>query len=86
MITGERERLRANFLVDGTGRLHVPVVPEFKGEASSLTNSMCGVHSVVIFCRACSTCSTGRWADTAATVQPNRQTELLKQNKRKHPD
>ena len=30
-----------------------------------------GVHSVVIFCRVFPTCSTGRWADTAAIVQPN---------------
>ena len=29
-----------------------------------------GVRSVVIFCKAFSKCSAGRWADTAATVQP----------------
>ena len=43
VMTGERERLRANFLIDGTGRLHVPVIPEFKGKASSLTNTLWGV-------------------------------------------
>lgn len=36
VITDRRERLRANFLIDGTGRLHVPVVPEFKGKQDYL--------------------------------------------------
>ena len=31
-----------------------------------------GVHSVGIFCKAFLTCSVGCWADSAATVQPNR--------------
>ena len=30
-----------------------------------------GIPSFMMFCRAFLTCSTGRWADTAATVQPN---------------
>ena len=29
------------------------------------------IHSVVIFCRAFLTCSTGSWADAATIVQPN---------------
>ena len=34
-------------------------------------STLCVIHSVVIFCRACLICSTGCWADTAPTVQPN---------------
>ena len=41
----------------------------------------CGVWSVVIFCKAFLKCSTGRWADTVATVQPNWITEFQKDNK-----
>ena len=33
--------------------------------------TLCVIPLVVIFCGAFLTCSTGRWADTAATVQPN---------------
>ena len=40
-----------------------------------------GVPSVVIFCKAFLKCSTGRWADTAATAQSNWLMEL--QNKTK---
>ena len=31
IITDEGDRLRANFIIDGTGRLHKPLIPEFKG-------------------------------------------------------
>ena len=41
------------------------------GGASTSEQNMCGVRSVVIFYKAFLKCSTGRWADTAATVQPN---------------
>ena len=37
----------------------------------STQGALWGVPSVVMFCRAFKTCFTGRWADTAATVQPN---------------
>ena len=35
------------------------------------TTTLRGVQSVIMFCSAFLTCSTGHWAYTAATVQPN---------------
>ena len=35
IITDKGDRLRANFLIDGTGRLHTPLIPEFKGNVFS---------------------------------------------------
>ena len=32
IITQEGERLRANFLIDGGGRFHVPLIPQLKGQ------------------------------------------------------
>ena len=40
-----------------------------------------GIHSVVIFCRAFLTCSTGCWADTSAAVQPSWLQEQPKEKK-----
>ena len=36
ILTQEGERLRANFLIDGGGRFHVPHVPQFRGEGCHL--------------------------------------------------
>ena len=55
--------------------------------AAVLTSyTLCGVWSVVIFCQAFFKCSTGRWADTAATVQPNWEPEFQKDSITKHHD
>ena len=43
--------------------------------------TQCCVYSVLIFCGAFLTCSTGRWADTAATVQPNGNRNFRKKTK-----
>ena len=40
-----------------------------QGEVSG--TELQSIPSFVIFCKAFLTCSTNRWADTAATVQPN---------------
>ena len=48
-----------------------------------LCSALCIVPSVAMFCKAFLTCSAGRWADTAATVQPNWQSELPIENKTK---
>ena len=42
------------------------------------------VHSVVMFCKAFFTSSIGRWADTAAIVQPNWKLKLSKKKITKH--
>ena len=48
----------------------VAILPEWYENRGVLDiYTLWGVHSVVIFCRIFLTCSTGRWADTAATVQ-----------------
>ena len=47
--------------------------------------TQCGILSGVIFCKAFLTCSTGRWANTAATVQTNFFNRNLRE-KTKHQD
>ena len=37
VITDKHERLRANFLIHATGRLHVPITPDFKGTMQIMT-------------------------------------------------
>ena len=53
------------------------------GKKSNYQSTLCAVLSVVIFCKSFLKCSTHRLAGTAAIVQPNWQTELQKENKRK---
>ena len=38
VITDKRERLKANFIINATGRLHVPVTPEFRGTMQIIAN------------------------------------------------
>ena len=45
-----------------------------------------GIHSVMMFCKAFLTCSSGRWADTAAIVHPHWLPELPTENKIKNHD
>ena len=41
IITDEGDRLRANFIIDGTGRLHKPLIPEFKGNIYKFSIAKC---------------------------------------------
>ena len=43
--------------------IHISVMVEY--------STLCGIPSVMIFCKACLTCSTVCWTDTAETVMPN---------------
>ena len=66
-------------------RCHSTVLSPIQRFAAGHSRStLWGVRSDVILCKAFLKCSTGRWADTAATVQPNWEPELPKEKKRKH--
>ena len=65
-----------------------------RGEAAAVARqssggwarARCGICSVVIFCKALLTCSTGSRADSAETMQPNCEPDLSNENKTKDHD
>ena len=69
-----RSRYRCCGLEIGTFN-HIFTTPRiaFFNKIKKISNysTLCVIHSVVMFCTAFLACSTGRWADTAATVQPS---------------